>query len=278
MATTLVGIFDRAEEARRASAELSQMGIEERMVKVTSSSDVEGDSSMGSGGSGDDRGFFAKLFGLGDDDEQSGTYAEAVRRGGYVVTVHLDDESQADRVADILENAGAIDVRNRMEAWRAGGYSGYDASAGPYTQDQAQRDRETLQVMQEEIRIGKRAVEGGGVRVHRYTTERPVSEELQLHEERVFVDRRPVDRPATQAELDALGKADKDIELREMSEEAVVSKTARVVEEVEIGKEARDRTERIEDTVRRTDVDVERIDPQTGAQRPNPQQTRPPER
>ena len=261
MATTLVGIFDRAEDAQRASAELTQAGIEERMVKVTSSETERSD--MGAG-SRDDRGFFAKLFGLGDDDEESGTYAEALRRGGYIVTVHLNDASQADRVSDILENTGAIDVKNRMEAWRAGGYSGYDASAGPYSQTEAERDRETLQVMQEEIRIGKRAVEGGGVRVHRYTTERPVSEELQLHEERVFVDRRPVDRPATQAELDALGKADKDIELREMSEEAVVSKTARVVEEVEIGKEARDRTERIEDTVRRTDVDVERIDPQTG--------------
>lgn len=278
MATTLVGIFDRAEEAQRASAELTQMGVEERLVKVTSSSGSQV-GSTGGGESRDDRGFFAKLFGIGDDDEQSGTYAEAVRRGGYVVTVHLEDENQADRVADVLENAGAIDVRNRMEAWRAGGYSGYDASAGPYTQDQAARDRETLQVMQEEIKVGKRAVEGGGVRVHRYTTERPVSEELQLHEERVFVDRRPVDRPATQAELDALGKADKDIELREMSEEAVVSKTARVVEEVEIGKEARDRTERIEDTVRRTDVDVERIDPaSTREQRSNQQQTRPPER
>lgn len=278
MATTLVGIFDRAEEAQRASAELTQMGVEERLVKVTSSSGSQV-GSTGGGESRDDRGFFAKLFGMGDDDEQSGTYAEAVRRGGYVVTVHLEDENQADRVADVLENAGAIDVRNRMEAWRAGGYSGYDASAGPYTQDQAARDRETLQVMQEEIKVGKRAVEGGGVRVHRYTTERPVSEELQLHEERVFVDRRPVDRPATQAELDALGKADKDIELREMSEEAVVSKTARVVEEVEIGKEARDRTERIEDTVRRTDVDVERIDPaSTREQRSNQQQTRPPER
>ena len=49
------------------------------------------------------------------------------------------------------------------------------------------------------------------------------------------------------------------MEIRESSEEAVVSKTARVVEEVSIGKEASQRTETVSDTVRRTDVDVERI-------------------
>jgi len=269
MAMTLVGIFDEAEQARRASAELTSAGIEERMIRTTASNMGGTETGTGSGqsSSGEHRGFFAKLFGMGQDDEQSGHYAEAVRRGSYVVTVHLDDDSHADRVNEILEAAGAIDVDQRVEAWKAGGYQGHDASAPAYSQDESAQDRQTLKVMQEELQVGKRTVEGGGVRVRRFTTEQPVSEEVSLHEERVIVDRRPVDRQATPAEIEALGKADKDIELREMSEQAVVSKTARVVEEVDIGKQATDRNETIQDTVRRTDVDVERIDPAAGQSR-----------
>ena len=47
------------------------------------------------------------------------------------------------------------------------------------------------------------------------------------------------------------------IEVEERGEEAVVSKEARVVEEVVVRKEAEQRTETISDTVRKTEVDVE---------------------
>ncbi len=44
-----------------------------------------------------------------------------------------------------------------------------------------------------------------------------------------------------------------------MGEEAVVSKTARVTGEVEVGKTATEREETIRDTVRQTKVEVEKI-------------------
>ena len=47
-------------------------------------------------------------------------------------------------------------------------------------------------------------------------------------------------------------------EVRETAEEAVISKTARVVEEVVVGKEITESTEQVSDTVRRTDIEVER--------------------
>lgn len=47
--------------------------------------------------------------------------------------------------------------------------------------------------------------------------------------------------------------------MRETAEEAVVGKTARVVKEVSVGKEVTNRSETVSDTVRRTDVDVERL-------------------
>jgi uncharacterized protein (TIGR02271 family) len=112
-------------------------------------------------------------------------------------------------------------------------------------------------VVEEELAVGKRTVETGGVRVHKEVTQQPVEENVSLHEEHVTVERRPVDRPADPADLRAF--ENQTIEMRETSEEAVVEKRARVVEEVVVGKESRERTEHITDTVRRTDVHVEPI-------------------
>ena len=97
--------------------------------------------------------------------------------------------------------------------------------------------------------------EHGRVRVRSYAVETPVSEEVSLRDETVHVDRRAVDRPITEAD-EALF-TDKTIEAVEHSEEAVVSKDARVVEEVGIRKDATERTETVSDTVRRTEVEVE---------------------
>jgi uncharacterized protein (TIGR02271 family) len=110
-------------------------------------------------------------------------------------------------------------------------------------------------VVEEELRVGKREVEGGGVRVRTRVVERPVEEAVRLREERVNVERRPVNRPVSEADLNAFREGT--FELRERSEEAVVDKKARVVEEVAINKEVGERTETVRDTVRSTDVDVQ---------------------
>jgi uncharacterized protein (TIGR02271 family) len=117
-------------------------------------------------------------------------------------------------------------------------------------------------VVREDLAVGKREVQTGGVRVYSRLTTTPVSETVQLREEHASVERRPVDRPATPADL----KEDC-VEVRETSEQPVVSKTARVVEEVVVGKEATARTETINDTVRGTQVEVERVEEQEGKSR-----------
>jgi len=61
------------------------------------------------------------------------------------------------------------------------------------------------------------------------------------------------------SDTDAIGFQDKTIEVRETMEEPVISKTARVVEEVVVGKEVRERTETVGDIVRRTDVEIEQL-------------------
>jgi len=119
----------------------------------------------------------------------------------------------------------------------------------------------TIPVVEEQINVGKREVQGGGVRVETHVTEKPVNEQVTLHEEHVNVERRPVNQPVDPSQVDQLREGT--FEVRERSEEAVVQKQARVVEEVVINKEQRDRTENIQDSVRRTDVDVQEIPGET---------------
>jgi uncharacterized protein (TIGR02271 family) len=132
------------------------------------------------------------------------------------------------------------------------------AAAAAGTTRELKEGETSVPIVEEELKVGKREVEGGGVRVRTEMRENPVEEQINLREETVRVDRRPVDRPATAADLDhAMREGSMEVTAR--SEEAVVQKDARVVEEVVLNKEATERTETVRDTVRRTDVDVEPI-------------------
>jgi uncharacterized protein (TIGR02271 family) len=115
---------------------------------------------------------------------------------------------------------------------------------------------EFIPVVEERLVVGKREVDRGRVRVRSYVVERPVEAEVRLHEERVEVERRPVDRALSEADR-AAAFQERVIEASATAEEAVIGKEARVVEEIAVHKEATDRTETVHDTVRRTEVEVE---------------------
>ena len=114
-----------------------------------------------------------------------------------------------------------------------------------------------IPVVQEDVKIGKREVQRGGVRVFSRLVETPVDETVNLREEHGKVERRPVDQPISSA--DSAAFKEQSIEMREKAEEAVVQKSARVVEEVRVGKETTQRQENIHDTVRHTEVQVEKL-------------------
>jgi uncharacterized protein (TIGR02271 family) len=115
---------------------------------------------------------------------------------------------------------------------------------------------ETIKVVEERLRVGKREIASGAVRIRSYIVERSIEETVQLHEEHVSVERHPVDRAATAADLSSAFQ-ERMIEARATSEEVVVGKEARVVEEIALHKNAIDRVETVRDTVRKTEVEIE---------------------
>ena len=81
---------------------------------------------------------------------------------------------------------------------------------------------------------------------------------MRLREEHVRVERTPVDRLATDADLQAF--QEREIEITEHAEVPVVNKEARVVEEVNLNTDVEERDETVRETVRKTQVDVENIE------------------
>src|SRR6185437_12028106 len=96
------------------------------------------------------------------------------------------------------------------------------------------------------------AVESGFIRTFQSSRSR---RKFSLRQEHVNVERRPVNRPAT--EQDVRGLKEGSIEVRETAEEPVVTKQARVVEEVVVSKEVAQENRKVADTVRRSHVDVD---------------------
>jgi uncharacterized protein (TIGR02271 family) len=203
-------------------------------------------------------GLIGALANAGIPEEDARMYADEVQRGGILVIVRTRVD-HADQVADILADAGARDVNEkapdtvpveaREKTSERPAMRGEVGSTGKRT---------SIPVVEEELAIGKRDVRRGGVRVYPVVHESAVEKQIPLRGEKIKVDRRPADRPASPDDLRSFEEGT--IELTETDEEPVVVKNARVVEEVIVFVEGDERTETIRETVRRGDVEVERID------------------
>ena len=209
-------------------------------------------------------GLIGALTQAGVSEEDAEVYAEGVRRGGTLVTARVQDNDRA-RLQGILDRSG-VDIGRRREAYRQTGWNRFDEKSQPYTPDQVRRERQlygqssagnregAIPVVEEELRVGKRDIEQGGVKVKSHVVETPVTEEVSLQQERVSVERRPVNRPLSANER---AFEDRTIEVEQRGQEAVVSKEARVKEEVVVNKDVQQRNQKVSDTVRRTEVEVE---------------------
>jgi uncharacterized protein (TIGR02271 family) len=292
MTHTLVAAFDSMTDAEAAKAKLIGLNIAQGNIQLSSSGAATSGPTTAAGAASTQAPaghhdesfgekvshFFGSLFGDADNGKPhhyASAYPEAYRRGATLLTVTVATDAEAERVEDLLEDSGAIDIDERAATWTDGAGAGAGLShvagthqgAGVATSHATGVDTTTaaattgltgaaaIPVIEEQLRVGKREVTTGRVRVVTRVTERPVEETVRLHEEHAVIERNAVNRDATAADLAAF--KDGSIEITETAEEAVVGKTARVVEEVRVGTKATDHNETVRDTVRRTDVDVE---------------------
>lgn len=178
----------------------------------------------------------------------------------------FDDDSLSgdfeDKVRGVFGMGGATAAGSAaLSSTRGDDYYNHDH----FNEDNLLRNRRgtsdtntSIPVIQEELEVGKKTVETGGIRLRSRIVENQVQEDITLREEKVTVNRTPVDRAATSSDI-----REDTLEVTERSEVPVVNKEARVVEEISLNKDVTERDEVIRDTVRSTEVDVDKLEGNT---------------
>lgn len=238
--TTLICLFHHDDQAKAALEDLNEAGIPQSSITTLRSGDSHLEAEGASG---------SHLASLGLPARDIEHLEDGLKDGGTIISV----AAQTDHVSTVERIFGDHRAEKIDEVETDDNVAPYAATAVPL----AATGETVIPIVEEELAVGKRTVDQGGVRVYRRVVEIPAEQSVNLREEHVVIERTPVDRPATPADLAAQGS--RSIELIETAEEAVVSKNARVVEEVLIGKQTGERTETIHDTVRRTEVEFEEL-------------------
>ena len=257
---TVVAAFDTAAHAQAAVDALKAGGFHADDISVFDKNRVGLRQS----------GLWERMFGGGLAQHEADVYTQSLERGGSVVAVRVPDNEVA-HATGILDIHRPIDVHDRAITTGIAPAAKVEAAAAsiaaaPIAAEQkvavssklAEAHDEVLRLAEEQLQVGKRMVETGKTRVRRFVTEREVSADVTLHEEHADTIRRAVADPKYVGEIDW---ADATIEIRETAEQALVSKTARVVEEVALKKIGSDHVETIHDKIRRQQVEIERLGP-----------------
>jgi uncharacterized protein (TIGR02271 family) len=255
----IVTLFDTAAHAEAAKSNLAHAGFSTDEMSIVSGRELPKSLDALR-----EPGLWHRLFGGDIEQHEATVYAKAVESGGVVLAMRTEAPDVPKAMA-ILNQHNLVDVKDR--AVDTGVISKATAAAiaapaavaaavpvKPVTTDLGKN--EVIRLAEEHLDVGKRLVEQGTTRIRRFVTEKPVEEQVTLHEEHAEVVRRAISDPNYVKDIDW---SDTTIEVLETSEQAVVSKSARVAEEVVVGKAGSDRVETVRDTVRRQQVEVERI-------------------
>ncbi len=199
--------------------------------------------------------------------EERAACEQQLSKGGFLVVAQVVSESRGDTVLRLLHN---LPVTRQPEAPPEPEAPPQPDAAlepsAPLEPEAVTEEEERIPIVEEELRIGKREVVRGRARVRSFVTETPVQEQVELLHEEAHLERRPVNRRISEEEVARGGLLqERVIEVTEMREEAVVTKEAFVREELVVRKSVHRRIERIDETVRRTEVETERLHPEESA-------------
>ena len=219
MATTVIGTIASSKAAQALVSELVEAGLKKQDIAVLD-------------GNGPEKQIVAQIVERGFDEDDAKGYAQAARGGKTLIVAQAPDQKLNEAVAIIERHEEGGEARKEQG--------------------------ETVQEVEEELAVGKRKAATGGVRVTTSVSEKPVEQTVTLREERVETERKPADRKLSPEEAEAAFKG-KTVEVLATSEEAAVSKQARVVGEVAVGKSVQEREATVKDTVRRTEAEVEEV-------------------
>ena len=241
---TIAALYNTSADAERARGALLTAGLSSEQIHIVSNEQGINASSMSS--ETHSTGFMSSIKHLFMPASEAHSYSEGVRQGGTFVAVTTDD-NEVDTIITLLEQTNPVDLEQSEETWAKSGWT------APSTAATASSAADKIEVMEENIKVGRRDVDRGSVRIRSYVVEQPFSQSVTLREEQVGIERHAVDRPIGTGET----FTDRTIELNQMGEEVVVEKSARVKEEISLHKDVQQRSQTVTDKVRHTEVEVE---------------------
>ena len=264
-----VAVFETEAAANAAAQDLEAAGFPASAIRRYGAGRSSDASQERTGTESSSGGFWAWLLGEEGPQTTQAAYGQEgewydrrVGEGHACLSVVVDDDSRIHRATEILELHRPVEIEETTEEPLPVEGTGEIRDASGSIRDgvppdarpraSAERTEEIIPLAEEELEVGKRTVDRGTTRVRRYVVEAPAEREITLRGERVIVERR---RPvAGQAPDHAF--EERIVEVHETDEVPVVTKTARVTEEVTVRKEQTERHERVRDTVRREEVEI----------------------
>jgi uncharacterized protein (TIGR02271 family) len=231
---TVIGLFNDQNEAKHAYSALVAEGYARADLDILTNDDKDDEPKLA---------HMREWVPKPDID----IYLEGVVQGGTIITANVAD-SAVSRAAGIMSGFNMVNIKQRANELQK-------VRSDLKLSDAAKNDN-VLEVIEEDLQVGKEAVERGRMRIYNVVTERAVQQDVGLRDETIRVQRRPVSRGvAINPDL----FKERSFEMVEMDEIAKVGKTARVVEEVSLGKEVAEKVHTIKETLRRQDVQIEEI-------------------
>jgi len=196
-----------------------------------------------------------------DDDDKvvivPVTASQLMALPGYVKGELSPDNEQS--IRSVFEGGGVPGGSAAVSLYNKDDFYSHDHfNEDKFYKSRQNRPENKLPVIEENLQVGKTQEMTGGARITSRIVERPVEANLNLKEEHVTVQRNPVDRPISSSDSNIF--KEEEMEIREYAEVPVLTKEARVVEEISVNKEVEEKERTIKETLRNTEVDAERID------------------
>lgn len=117
----------------------------------------------------------------------------------------------------------------------------------------------TIGLKEEQVKIGKREIESGGVRLRKVVRTETVNQPVELRREEIVIERVPVNETTQAATgVTAEGFKEEDIFIPLRREEPVVQKAAILREQVRVGKRAELEHQEVSEQVRREELEIDR--------------------
>jgi stress response protein YsnF len=233
MPTSVIGLFEDQDTARKVVTALTKNGLKKNAVEILT-------------GTGADK-VSERLVEAGYEEDKARRYGEALETAGALIIADVDDD-KADSALDTMRQIEVLTPESLLERSGVG-----------------QEGKQKAQVIEEELEVGV-ARTTAGKRLKTEISEREVEETVSLKQESVDVERNQVERTLKPEEADkAFGE--RTVEVTATTEKPVVSKQAHVVEEVALSKQSGQREETVSGTVRRQDVKVEEVNQKAGSSR-----------